>query len=82
MPRERSEIQRLIDICFSLVAMANDKGTKKLPLNEAMFWVSDQLKQCGFPTIPCGSCWGTQSIKYNEELYQKIWKGILEDKYD
>jgi len=26
--------------------------------NEVAEWVADQLKQCGYPTKPCGMSWG------------------------
>ena len=54
------ESQRLIDICFSLVSCALDHADywKNKPIEEKMTWVSNQLRDCGFDTIPSGMSWG------------------------
>jgi hypothetical protein len=52
--------QKLIDICFELVATVLDHSNywKGKSMEEKMGWVSRQLKLCGFETTPCGASWG------------------------
>jgi hypothetical protein len=66
MPR-REELpeQALVDICFQLVASAkmNEKWFKAATHEQLMAWVADQLRQCGFPTTPCGASWGVLGLE-------------------
>lgn len=54
--------QKLIDICFELVATVLDVDCRdtfiKMSQEDRMLWVANQLKQCGFNTVPCGASWG------------------------
>lgn len=51
--------QKLVDICFQLVGAAVDSATiQKASHEQRMEWVAKQLKECGFPTTPCGASWG------------------------
>ena len=56
---ERSDEQKLIDICFELVLVAtqNKKFCKKSNEEKAA-WVARQLRLCGFETEPMGASWG------------------------
>ena len=56
---ERSDEQKLIDICFELVLVAtqNKKFCKKSNEEKAA-WVARQLRLCGFDTEPMGASWG------------------------
>ena len=52
----------LVDIIFSCVSTVLDPRHHATFMTksqeEKMQWVTDQLKGCGFPTMPVGSCWG------------------------
>ena len=49
--------QELIDIMFQVAFTAAEKmHEKSTPASAA--WVAEQLKQCGFPTMPQGASWG------------------------
>jgi len=54
--------QKLIDMMFQMVMLTTDAGHRdhfaKLTNEEKAEWVRKQLKDCGFPTTPCGSSWG------------------------
>jgi hypothetical protein len=65
--KNNSKEQKLIDICFSLVACAIDYSDywEGKSIEEKMLWVSNQLKICGFETIPAGSSWGILKDDYN-----------------
>lgn len=60
---ERSESQKLVDLVFEIAQhsvryrqyFVIDGDYKR---DEHMKWVADQLKGCGFPTVPMGSSWG------------------------
>lgn len=56
---ERSDEQKLVDICFELVLVAtqNKKFCKKSDEEKAA-WVARQLRLCGFETEPMGASWG------------------------
>jgi hypothetical protein len=56
-----SELQELIDICFdlALTALGNTEYFKDKSMEEKAKWVSCQLANCGFKTIPIGACWGS-----------------------
>lgn len=56
---EKSNEQKLIDICFELVLVAtqNKKFCKKSNEEKAA-WVARQLRLCGFDTEPMGASWG------------------------
>ncbi len=49
--------QELIDIMFQIAFTAAKKMHKK-STPEIAAWVAEQLKECGFPTTPCGASWG------------------------
>ena len=64
---ERSKEQQLIDIMFqvaqhSAVYFCNEtpdwKDYYRNTQEKHMEWVADQLRQCGFDTVPMGSSWG------------------------
>lgn len=52
----KSDVQRLIDICFQLVDLAHQ--TAHMTGEQRMAWAANQLRLCGFPTVPVGSSWG------------------------
>lgn len=61
MEQEKNEKdkQTLIDIVFETVMIvAKHKSFRKMSNQELAEWTAKQLKDCGFPTIPCGSSWG------------------------
>jgi hypothetical protein len=60
-----SEKQELVDICFDIAITMNmyPSGFKDKTREEIAEWVASQLKQCGFPTKPCGSSWGVLDKK-------------------
>ena len=64
----RTNEQKLVDICFeiALTMKHNSAFFEKQTTDETADWVANQLKQCGFPTIPCGSSWGILTIKDNK----------------
>jgi hypothetical protein len=63
-----SREQKLVDICFELVLTATSSvGRGDVPAGDwfknktneqKAEWVADQLRICGFDTVPCGACWG------------------------
>ena len=57
---EKSKEQHLVDLCFeiAITMQMNQKWLKKQSRDDIGKWVADQLKNCGFPTTPCGSSWG------------------------
>lgn len=56
----RSREQKLVDICFSCALMISDPayGFTKKPIEERAAWVAEQLRACGFNTVPVGMSWG------------------------
>ena len=56
------EQQNLIDICFEIAMLMHDKQYREIFNNmnreELAEWVAKQLRECGFPTRPCGLSWG------------------------
>jgi len=58
----RSDVQKLVDICFQLVGVTSDPQHRmffdRLTHEQKMEWVAGQLHECGFPTVPCGASWG------------------------
>ena len=63
-----SKEQKLIDICFQLVLTAtsqhpdiSDEFKAKMQGSDNEYkanWVAEQLRACGYDTIPCGASWG------------------------
>jgi len=60
------DAQKLIDICFECVLVATDtKYTLYKQSNEKKAeWVADQLRACGFDTMPMGMSWGVLKDRY------------------
>lgn len=54
---DKVEKQKLIDIAFQLAAVSADHWHGK-SREEHMAWVADQLRACGFDTVPMGASWG------------------------
>ena len=54
------EKQSLVNLCFSLVLTALDQKDyfDGLDTSQKAEWVANQLRECGFPTLPAGSSWG------------------------
>lgn len=51
--------QKLIDIMFEVASVtASSWPNAKYNREAHMEWVAEQLRQCGFDTIPCGASWG------------------------
>lgn len=54
--------QKLVTIAFQLVSTAFDPTNvaiiSAMSHKERMEWVADNLRGCGFPTVPVGSNWG------------------------
>lgn len=54
--------QKLIDLCFQLILFATSDHCsfefKNKPNPEKAQWVANQLKRCGFNTVPVGYSWG------------------------
>jgi hypothetical protein len=68
---EKEEKQKLIDIAFELVIVANGwKDFQKKSREEIGEWVAKQLNGCGFRTHPIGSSWGV--LIEDDELYKKL----------
>jgi hypothetical protein len=59
--------QKLVDILFQCVSVATDPVHQSLfsgmTQEQKMEWTANQLRMCGFPTVPMGASWGhlTQS---------------------
>lgn len=58
--RHREAEQKLIDLTFeiAITMQMHRKAFKKKSREEVAAWVADQLKKCGYPTVPCGMSWG------------------------
>jgi hypothetical protein len=58
--RYKSNEQKLVDLCFEIALMISDKEYKlyEKSIEEKAEWIAHQLKECGFPTMPCGMSWG------------------------
>ena len=55
----RNNQQKLIDIMFEIALMIHNHPYFQDKNNEKICeWIRNQLKQCGFETIPLGSSWG------------------------
>jgi hypothetical protein len=58
----QNELQRLVDITFSVAALISDPQYRELfdamTQDERMTWVAKQLRECGFDTEPRGASWG------------------------
>ncbi len=59
--------QKLVDICFQIGLMMSSPGKdrsdqpydfSKWTIEEKTEWIAKTLRECGFPTKPCGSLWG------------------------
>lgn len=57
MSKEKSSEQQLIDIMFE-IAITSAQLMHGRTNQEIAEWVSLNLKECGFPTLPIGSSWG------------------------
>jgi hypothetical protein len=55
--RNRSREQQLVDITFQVAIVAAQYLHGKSN-EEIAEWTAKQLKDCGFPTTPCGASWG------------------------
>ena len=57
-----SREQKLIDILFSCVLTISDpehaSAFSKKTKEERATWVAEQLRSCGFDTVPVGASWG------------------------
>jgi hypothetical protein len=57
--RYRSQTQKLIDIVFQTTIMAaTHEYFRGKSIQEVAEWTAGQLRDCGFPTVPCGMSWG------------------------
>ena len=64
----RSNEQKLIDIMFQIgLTIHNDLWFQNKNNEEVCKWIRDQLKQCGFETVPLGSSWGVLKEIKNAE---------------
>jgi hypothetical protein len=52
-----SREQTLVDIMFQ-IAMVSAEHMHGKSSEEIATWVADQLRQCGFDTVPVGASWG------------------------
>jgi predicted Abi (CAAX) family protease len=60
----KDDKQKLVDICFEMVMVAvRHKKFQKASNEELAAWVATQLKDCGYPTTPCGASWGVLNNK-------------------
>lgn len=50
--------QKLVDICFSLALTISNQEFINMDNAAKADWVANQLRLCGFDTVPCGSSWG------------------------
>jgi hypothetical protein len=55
--RERGE-QHLIDIMFEIVMTLREHPHMLEDREKLAEWVADQLRKCGYPTVPMGMSWG------------------------
>ena len=51
------DIQKLADITFQIGIVASQYMHGKTT-EEVATWIAHQLRECGFPNEPVGSCWG------------------------
>lgn len=56
----KDDRQKLVDISFELVAamFEHHEHFATQTHKERMEWVADQLRKCGFDTVPMGMSWG------------------------
>ena len=54
----KTDEQKLVDIMFE-IAFTSAKYMHDRSHEEIAEWVRQNLADCGFPTTPIGSCWGT-----------------------
>ena len=58
------QLQKLVDITFSIGLTIREQMDKKRVARtfksqeETAAWIADQLRGCGFDTIPLGASWG------------------------
>lgn len=57
--------QHLIDIVFEIAQISAEYMHGKTQ-KEICTWVAEQLKICGFPTIPIGMSWGYLTKEYRK----------------
>jgi len=60
MKIDKQKLQDLVDICFEigLTVRSQSDYFKNLSQEDTAKWIASQLEQCGYPTSPCGACWG------------------------
>ena len=60
--RHRGKEQELINIMFQCVLLRHDPNYREhfdaMTQEQMAEWVAHQLRECGFPTSPCGASWG------------------------
>ena len=55
----KSKEQKLVDICFQVAIMVHEHPSFKGKSSEYVVeYVAEQLRECGFDTVPLGSSWG------------------------
>lgn len=61
----KSSEQKLIDICFQIGIVISDPtyNMHEKTTEQRAEWIADQLRQCGYPTIPIGASWGVLQPK-------------------
>lgn len=62
---KHSREQQLVDICFQIGLMISDPkyGFQNMSTETRAEWIADQLRACGFDTVPVGASWGV--LQYN-----------------
>ena len=64
----KSNEQKLIDIMFQIaLTIHNDIWFLNKNNEEVCEWIRNQLKKCGFETMPLGSSWGVLKENINAE---------------
>lgn len=63
--RAKEQNQKLIDICFSIVSSLsyNPMWLSTISHEDAMKWVAETLRNCGYDTKPMGVSWGVLEDK-------------------
>ena len=56
--KKEYDTQKLIDITFQIgLAIHNENFFKDKNKYDVAEWISQQLRECGFDTHPCGASW-------------------------
>ena len=67
MSNERE--QKLVDICFAVGLMIHYHDSFEGKTQEEVAeWITKQLRDSGFPTVPCGASWGVLNTSCHENL--------------